>query len=91
MSREIVDAVNALRKRYTLCSRPAASADARRRPDAPTSVAAFGVGISEHPRAIELLLTRIKPEDLNEARRRMARIPHGGPRRKPRVDRAGFS
>ena len=39
--------------------------------------AAFGVGISEDPRAIALLLERIKPEDLNEARRRMARIPHG--------------
>ena len=39
--------------------------------------AAFGVGISEDPRAIALLLERIRPEDLNEARRRMARIPHG--------------
>ena len=38
---------------------------------------AFGVGIDEDPRAIALLLERIKPEDLNEARRRMARIPHG--------------
>ena len=39
--------------------------------------AAFGVPIGEDPRAIELLLQRVKPEDLNEARRRMARIPHG--------------
>ena len=38
---------------------------------------AFGVPISEDPRAIEMLLQRIKPEDLNEARRRMARIPEG--------------
>jgi molybdopterin-biosynthesis enzyme MoeA-like protein len=38
---------------------------------------AFGVGISEDSRALALLLERIKPEDLNEARRRMARIPDG--------------
>ncbi len=44
----------------------------------PTRVAkAFGVGVSEDPRAIALLLERIRPEDLNAARRRMARIPHG--------------
>ncbi len=39
--------------------------------------AAFGVEIAEDPRVIALLLQWIKPEDLNEARRRMARIPHG--------------
>jgi molybdenum cofactor synthesis domain-containing protein len=39
--------------------------------------AALGVGISEDPRAIKILLERIRAEDLNEARRRMARIPHG--------------
>jgi len=39
---------------------------------------AFGVPIVEDPRAIALLLERIKPEDLNAARRRMARIPQGG-------------
>ncbi len=33
--------------------------------------------ISEDPRALALLLERIKPEDLNAARRRMARLPHG--------------
>ena len=39
---------------------------------------AFGVALVEDPRAIALLLERIKPEDMNEARRRMARIPVGG-------------
>ncbi|MGH6796673.1 MAG: competence/damage-inducible protein A, partial [Methylocella sp.] len=39
--------------------------------------AALDVEISEDPRAIKLLLERIKPQDLNEARRRMVRIPHG--------------
>ena len=32
----------------------------------------------EDERAMALLLERIKPEDMNEARRRMARIPVGG-------------
>ena len=52
---------------------------------------AFGVDISEDPRAIALLLERIKPEDLNEARRRMARIPHGAALVENKVSKApGF-
>lgn len=39
--------------------------------------AAFGMGISERADAIEVLLTRYEPSDLNAARRRMARIPDG--------------
>ena len=39
--------------------------------------AAFGLGISERADAIEVLLTRYEPSDLNAARRRMARIPDG--------------
>ena len=38
---------------------------------------AFGVGIEEDPRAISMLLERVRPDQLNEARRRMARIPLG--------------
>jgi molybdopterin-biosynthesis enzyme MoeA-like protein len=38
---------------------------------------AFGVGIDVHPEARAMLLTRIKEADLNEARLRMARVPHG--------------
>ena len=38
---------------------------------------AFGVGISENNDAINMLLERIPLQDLNESRRRMARIPHG--------------
>lgn len=38
---------------------------------------AFGLGISERADAVEVLLTRYKEEDLNDARRRMARIPDG--------------
>ena len=39
--------------------------------------AAFGVGISEREDAMAELRTRYKESDLNEARRRMARIPDG--------------
>ena len=38
---------------------------------------ALGLELYEDPRIISLMLERLKPEDLNEARRRMARIPHG--------------
>ena len=39
--------------------------------------AAFNVGISEREDAVQELLTRYEPSDLNAARRRMARIPDG--------------
>lgn len=39
---------------------------------------AFGVELYEDQRIIEAMLTRIKPEDLNASRRRMARVPQGG-------------
>ena len=39
--------------------------------------AAFGLGISERQDAVEELLKRYDPEDLNSARLRMARIPDG--------------
>lgn len=38
---------------------------------------AFGVALKRDPRAVECLLRQIKPENLNEARLRMANIPEG--------------
>jgi molybdopterin-biosynthesis enzyme MoeA-like protein len=38
---------------------------------------ALGIPLYEDPRIIAAMLERLKPEDLNEARRRMARIPVG--------------
>ncbi len=38
---------------------------------------AFGVGISENDEALKMLASRFPDRDLTEARRRMARIPHG--------------
>ncbi|MDE2363044.1 MAG: competence/damage-inducible protein A [Hyphomicrobiales bacterium] len=88
---EIVEAVNALRKRYTYVFTTGGIGPTHDDITADSIAKAFGVGISEHPRAIELLLTRIKPEDLNEARRRMARIPHGAELVENRVSTApGF-
>ncbi len=88
---EIVEAVNALRRRYTYVFTTGGIGPTHDDITADSVAKAFGVGISEHPRAIELLLTRIKPEDLNEARRRMARIPHGAELVENRVSTApGF-
>ena len=39
--------------------------------------AAFGLGISQRQDAVDELLKRYEPDDLNEARLRMARIPDG--------------
>ena len=74
---DIVAAVNALRARYDYVFTTGGIGPTHDDITADAIAAAFETGISEHPRAIELLLRRIKPEDLNAARRRMARVPHG--------------
>ncbi len=74
---EIVAALNALRHRYSYVFTTGGIGPTHDDITADSVAAAFGVAISEDRRAIDLLLQRIKPEDLNEARRRMARIPHG--------------
>ncbi|WP_237480573.1 competence/damage-inducible protein A [Lichenibacterium dinghuense] len=74
---EIVAAVNALRARYTYVFTTGGIGPTHDDITADAVAAAFGVGIGEHPEAIRMLLERIRPEDLNEARRRMARIPDG--------------
>ncbi|WP_298352096.1 molybdopterin-binding protein [Rhodoblastus sp.] len=74
---EIVAALNALRARYDYVFTTGGIGPTHDDITADAVAKAFGVGISEDPRAIALLLERIRPEDLNEARRRMARIPHG--------------
>jgi molybdenum cofactor synthesis domain-containing protein len=74
---EIVAALNALRQRFTYVFTTGGIGPTHDDITADAVAKAFGVEISEDPRAIALLLQRIKPEDLNAARRRMARIPHG--------------
>jgi molybdenum cofactor synthesis domain-containing protein len=74
---DIVAALDALRHRYTYVFTTGGIGPTHDDITADAVAKAFGVEIFEDPRAIELLLQRIKPEDLNESRRRMARIPHG--------------
>ena len=74
---EIVAALDALRRRYTYVFTTGGIGPTHDDITADAVAHAFGVPISEDPRAIELLLQRIRPEDLNESRRRMARIPAG--------------
>ncbi|MEW6438126.1 MAG: molybdopterin-binding protein [Pseudomonadota bacterium] len=74
---EIVDALNALRHRYTYVFTTGGLGPTHDDMTVDAVAAAFGVAVIEDPRAIALLLQRIKPDDLNAARRRMARIPLG--------------
>ncbi|PPQ38075.1 molybdenum cofactor synthesis domain-containing protein [Rhodoblastus acidophilus] len=74
---EIVAAINALREKYDYLFTTGGIGPTHDDITADAVAKAFGVEISEDPRAVKLLLERIKPEDLNAARRRMARIPHG--------------
>ena len=74
---EIVEALNALRRRYTYVFSTGGIGPTHDDITADAVAKAFGVTIDEDPRAIEMLLQRIKPADLNAARRRMARIPAG--------------
>ena len=74
---EIVAALNALRARYTYVFTTGGIGPTHDDITADAVAKAFGVSIAEDPRAIALLLEKIKPEDLNAARRRMARIPDG--------------
>ena len=74
---EIVAAVNALRRRYNYVFTTGGIGPTHDDITADAIAAAFGVEVVEDQRAIAMLLERIKPEKLNEARRRMARIPKG--------------
>ena len=74
---EIVAAVNALRARYTYLFTSGGIGPTHDDITADSVAAAFGVEIGVDERARAMLLERHRPEDLNEARLRMARIPHG--------------
>jgi molybdenum cofactor synthesis domain-containing protein len=74
---EIVGAVNALRSRYSYLFTTGGIGPTHDDITADCIAKAFGVPIDVDPRAVEMLLQRIKREDLNEARLRMARIPQG--------------
>lgn len=76
---DIVDAVNALRRRYTYVFTTGGIGPTHDDITADCIAQAFGVGISHHPEASEILLKHFAEmgREPNEARMRMARIPHG--------------
>jgi molybdenum cofactor synthesis domain-containing protein len=74
---DIVDAVNALRRRYTYVFTTGGIGPTHDDITADCIAKAFGVAIDVDPRARAMLLQRIAEKDLNEARLRMARIPAG--------------
>ena len=74
---DIVDALNALRKRYTYVFTTGGIGPTHDDITADAVAKAMGVELYEDPRIIDMMLQRLKPEDLNQARRRMARIPRG--------------
>lgn len=74
---EIVAALNALRFRYGYVFTTGGIGPTHDDITADAVAKAFGVPIGEDERAIAMLLERIALQDLNPARRRMARIPQG--------------
>ena len=73
---EIMAALNALRARYTYVFTTGGIGPTHDDITADAVAKAFGVGIDYHPEAMALMAARYKnPEDFNEMRKRMARIP----------------
>ena len=73
----IVSALNALRNNYTYVFTTGGIGPTHDDITADCVAKAFGVAIDVDPRAVAMMMERYKPEDLNEARLRMARIPAG--------------
>jgi molybdenum cofactor synthesis domain-containing protein len=76
---DIVAAVNALRARYTYVFSTGGIGPTHDDITADCMAKAFGVGISHHPEAVEILTAYYREvgREANEARMRMARIPEG--------------
>lgn len=76
---DIVEAVNALRAKYTYVFTTGGIGPTHDDITADAIAAAFGLGIGEHPDAIALLSERYKAAgmEFTQARRRMGRVPDG--------------
>ncbi len=74
---DIVEALNALRARYTYVFTTGGIGPTHDDITADCVAKAFGVAIDHDPRAVAMLQERYQPGELNEARLRMARIPAG--------------
>jgi len=75
---EIVEAVNALRARYTYVFTTGGIGPTHDDITAESIALAFGVPLERNPDAVRLLESHYPPGGLNEARLRMANIPRGG-------------
>ena len=75
---DIIAALNALRSRYSYVFTTGGIGPTHDDITADCVAKAFGVPIDVDPRAVAAMRERFKPEELNEARLRMARIPQGG-------------
>ncbi|GGE47995.1 molybdenum cofactor biosynthesis protein [Agaricicola taiwanensis] len=73
----IVEAVNALRSRYTYVFTTGGIGPTHDDITADAMARAFGVGIDHDPRAVAMLKERFPDTELTEGRMRMARIPDG--------------
>lgn len=79
VEQDIVDAVNALRTRYDYVITTGGIGPTHDDITADCIAKAFGVGISEHPEAVARMTRHYgDPALFTPARRRMARVPHGG-------------
>lgn len=74
----IVEALNALRERSDYVFTTGGIGPTHDDITADAVARAFGVALPEHPEAVRLLQGPYPGEELNAARRRMARIPEGG-------------
>jgi len=76
---EIVDAVNALRPRYTYLFTTGGIGPTHDDITAECVAKAFGVALEHHPRAVEIMRARLAQTggEMNEARMRMTRVPKG--------------
>jgi molybdenum cofactor synthesis domain-containing protein len=73
----IIEALNALRARYNYVFTTGGIGPTHDDITADSVAKAFGVGIDHHPEVVARFAQRFKPEEMNEARMRMARIPDG--------------
>lgn len=73
----IVEALNAMRNRYTYVFTTGGIGPTHDDITADSVAKAFGVPVHHHPEAVALMRARFAPEELNEARLRMARTPMG--------------
>ena len=73
----IIEALDALRERYTYVFTTGGIGPTHDDITADCVAKAFGVTIDHHPEVVARFAQRFKPEEMNEARMRMARIPDG--------------